>query len=294
MKPAPFDYFDPETIEDVLDLLQQYGDDAKIMAGGQSLGPLLNMRMSLPEVIVDINRVSALDYQYETADHLILGAQTRQYVLEDDPTLAERQPILMAALPHIGHRSIRTRSTVGGSLAHADPAAEWPAIAALLDAEMVIQQANQPTQVLGPDEFFQSALITALEPEALLVEVRLPHWPTGAGWSFVEFSRRHGDFALLGAAASLQLDANRRCTEARLVLIGAAPIPIRPRQTEAYLTGEIITEALITSAAQEVRQEIEPDGDLHGSADYRRHLATVLVSRALTEAAQRAIPGGAV
>lgn len=291
MKPAIFDYFDPETVEEVLALLEQYGDEAKILAGGQSLGPLLNMRLASPAVIIDLNRVTALDYQHEREGWLALGALMRQSTLEDDALFAARQPLIAEALPYIGHRSIRHRSTVGGSIAHADPAGEWPALVAALDAELVVRQAGEPERVLAADEFFDGPLMSILEPEELLVEVRLPLWPANAGSSFIEFSRRHGDFALLGVAARLQLDSDRRCTDARLALLGAGSTPLRAYEAESILQGQPFSEALVAAAAQQASHEIEPDDDLHASADYRRHLARVLVGRALTEAASRAKGG---
>jgi CO/xanthine dehydrogenase FAD-binding subunit len=292
MKPAPFDYFDPDSVEEVLELLKQYGDEAKLLAGGQSLGPLLNMRLSVPQVIIDLNRVEALNYQREVDGWLVLGALTRQSTLEDDAALRERQPLVAEAIPFIGHRAIRNRGTVGGSLVHADPAAEWPALATALQAELVVRRAGQGDRVLGTDDFFLSALVTTLEPDELLHEVRLPPWSPSAGWAFIQFSRRYGDFALFGVAARLDLDQTGRCTEARLALIGASPTPVRARQAEAMLLGEAATETLFEAAAQQASTEIEPEGDIHASVGYRRQLATVLVARALMQAAARAKNGG--
>jgi len=292
MKPAPFEYFDPDNEEEVLDLLTQYGDDAKLMAGGQSLGPLLNMRLSAPQVIIDLNRVAGLDYQREEDGWLVLGALTRQSTLEDDAILRERQPLIAESVPYVGHRAIRNRGTVGGSLVHADPAAEWPALVTALEAELIVHRAGEGTRILSPDDFFLSSLTTTLEPADVLVEVRVPPWPLGAGWAFVEFSRRHGDFALVGVATRLGLDEAGRCTDARLSLIGAGPISIRARQAEAFLQGEIANDELFEAAAQKAGTEVDPEGDIHASSDFRRHLTTVLVSRALAQAAKRAKNGG--
>jgi CO/xanthine dehydrogenase FAD-binding subunit len=291
MKPAPFEYFDPESEEEVLELLRQYGADAKLIAGGQSLGPLLNMRLAIPQVLIDLNRVVALDYQREEAGWLVLGAQTRQSTLEDDPALRERQPLVAEAIPFIGHRAIRNRGTVGGSMAHADPAAEWPALVAALDAQMVVRRAGHADRVVGWEDFFLATLTTTLEPDELLAEVRIPAWPAGAGWAFVEFSRRHGDFAIVGVAARLGVDAAGHCTDARLALFGVGSGPVRVRQAEALLHGETAGEALFEAAGQQAGAEIEPEGDIHASAGYRRHLATVLVERALAQAALRAQEG---
>ncbi|MFQ5795081.1 MAG: FAD binding domain-containing protein [Candidatus Bipolaricaulia bacterium] len=292
MKPAPFAYFDPRSVEEALDLLNQYGDDAKLLAGGQSLGPLLNMRMATPGVIIDLNRIEALDYQREQNGWLVLGALTRQSTLEDDPTLQERQPLVVETIPLIGHRAIRNRGTVGGSLVHADPAAEWPALVAAVEAELVVQRAREGLRVLSPEDFFLTYLTTSLEPDELLVEVRLPPWPERSGWAFVELSRRHGDFALAGVAARLTLDEAGICTDARLALIGVGPTPVRAYNAEALLNGSPPDEALFEAAANHAGEEIDPEGDLHASVDYRRHLATVLVGRALAIAAARVNGGG--
>ena len=291
MKPAPFEYFDPASVGEILDLLQQYGDEAKIMAGGQSLGPLLNMRLSAPQVIIDVNRAQVLDYQREEAGWTVLGALTRQSQLEDDLAFSTQQPLVAESLPYVGHRAIRNRGTVGGSLAHADPAAEWPALVTALDGELVIRRAGQPARTLTADNFFLGSLTTTLEPEEMVVEVRLPPHPSGAGWAFIEFSRRHGDFAMVGVAARLGIDGKGCCTDARLGLIGVGPTPMRARQVEAMLEGEPVDDALFEAVAQQVEGDIDPEGDIHASADYRRHLARVLVARALTKAAARANGG---
>ena len=287
MKPAPFAYCDPQTVDEVLDLLKHYGDEAKVLAGGQSLGPLLNMRMATPHVIIDLNRVAALDYQHDQAGWLHIGALTRQSRLEDDASLPLRQPLVAEAIPLIGHRAIRNRGTVGGSLVHADPAAEWPALVAALGGEMVVRRADEALRVVPADDFFLTYLTTVLQPDELLVEVRLPPWPAGAGWAFVEFTRRHGDFALVGVAIRLGLDDTGVCTDARVALIGVGGTPVRARQTEALLYGERVDEKLFDAAAEKVSTEIEPEGDLHASATFRSHLATVLVQRGLRRAAQR-------
>ena len=292
MKPAPFDYFDPDSLDEALDLLNQYGDDAEIIAGGQSLGPILNMRLSAPKVLVDLNRVTTLDYQREENGGLALGAMTRQSTLEDEITLQTCQPLVATSLPCIGHRAIRNRGTVGGSVAHADPAAEWPGLIMALDGTLVVRHKDRE-RVLTADDFFVWALTNSLAPEEALVEIRLPTWPKGAGWSFVEFSRRHGDFALLGVAIRLKLDEVGRCIDARLVLIGGGPTPMRARHAETILDGEITSHELFTEVAQQASKEIDPGSDIHASADYRRHLAKVMVLSALQQAAERAmIEGG--
>jgi len=290
MKPAAFDYSAPASVDEALALLSQYGDEAKVIAGGQTLGPMLNMRLLMPQVLMDINRIDVLAEASVGDAGMRLGAATRQADLEDDPGLAEAQPLVAAAIPYIAHRAIRNRGTVGGSLVHADPAAEWGALVHALDAELVIAGAEGRRSV-APEDFFVGILTTAVEPEELLVEVRLPAWPRGAGWSFVEFSRRHGDFALAGVACRLQLDADRRCTDARLGLIGLGDTPLRARDAEAVLVGESVGPELYRAAAETAARGIEPMTDLHASADYRRQLTRVLVADALAQAVDRASPG---
>ena len=291
MKPAPFEYYDPRSVDEALALLQEHGDEAKVLAGGQSLGPLLNMRMATPQVIVDVNRVEALDYQQDQDGWMAIGALTRQSELEDDASFHRKQPLVAEAIPLIGHRAIRNQGTVGGSVAHADPAAEWPALVAGLDAELVVQSAGNDPRVLGAEDFFLTYLTTMLQPDELLLEIRLPPWPKDAGWAFVEFSRRHGDFALVGVASRLRLDPDRICRDARLALIGVEGVPVRARQAEDMLEGERVSRELFVAAGQETGKNLDPQGDLHASGEFRRDLAGVLVRRALTQAAKRCEAG---
>lgn len=289
MKPAAFDFTAARSLEEALAVLTQYGDEAKVIAGGQTLGPMLNMRLLMPQVLVDVNGIESLAGTRRSDAGLGLGALTRQADLEDEPGLAAHQPLVAAAIPHIAHRAIRNRGTVGGSLVHADPAAEWGALVHALDAELVIAAANG-TRSVAPEDFFVGILTTAVEPEELLVEVRLPAWPEGAGWSFLELSRRHGDFALAGVACRLQLDAEQRCTTARLGLIGVGDTPLRARDAEAVLVGERAGPELFRATAEAAARGIESMTDLHASADYRRQLTRVLVADALAQAADRASP----
>ena len=207
MKPAPFAYRDPDTVDEVLALLAEHGDDAKLLAGGQSLGPMLNMRVVTPAVIVDLNRVRTLATRGLSAGaSFALGALVRQAELEDDPGFAASQPLAAAALPWIAHRPIRNRGTVAGSLVHADPAAEWGGIVLALDARLLVRRAGAPPRAVAAEDFFTGILETAVEPEELLAEVRLPPWPEGARWGFREFARRRGDFALAGVACRFETD----------------------------------------------------------------------------------------
>lgn len=284
MKPAAFDYRDPASLPEALALLARYGEDAKILAGGQTLGPLLNMRLANPAVLIDINKIDALAYhRVDASGYLVIGALTRESALEDDAEIAAFEPMVARAIPHIAHRAIRNRGTVGGSLAHADPAAEWPAIATLLDAEFVLQSEGRERTVRAKD-FFVTHLTTTLAPDEILREIRLPPAPAGAGYAMVEFARRHGDFALAGVMARLTRDGAGRFADPRLALFGLGPSPVRARRAETALAGEAPREGLFAAAAATAASEIAPYDDLHASAEYRRHLAEVLVERALGEA----------
>ena len=287
VKPAPFEYVAPRDVGEVLALLAEFGDDAKILAGGQTLAPMLNLRVIAPGVIIDINRVDRLEFRCDR-DGLALGALFRQSALEDDAGLASRQPLVAAAIPLIGHRPIRNRGTVGGSLAHADPAAEWGALVLATDAELIVARHGEPSRAVAAVDFFAGMLETAIEPHELLVEVRLPRWPERSGWSFRELARRPGDFALAGVACRLGIDGAGRCAGGRLALIGTGDRPLRALRAEAVLEGEVAGSALFDAAAGEAADEVEPLSDLHASADYRRHLTRVLVRDALDEAHARA------
>ena len=288
MKPPLFDYYDPTTLEEALVLLRANGDDAKVLAGSQSLGPMLNMRLLHPATIVDINRIEALSHYESSAGGMRIGALTRHSRLEDDASLGANQPLMATALPFIAHRAIRNRGTIGGSLSHADPAAEWGALALALEVELVAQRADQPARVIAANDFHRGLLSTALEPDELLLEIRAPAWPARRGWSFREFSRRHGDFALAGVAATLELDAAGNCREARIALIGVGDRPVRAAAAERALHNAPAGPTAFNAAAEAAGQEIDPLDDPHASANYRRRLAAVLVEDALAEASQRA------
>jgi CO/xanthine dehydrogenase FAD-binding subunit len=289
MKPAPFDYFAPETAEEALALLDQYGLDAKIIAGGQTLGPLLNMRMATPEVLIDINRIQALDYQhYESDGRLVLGALTRQSTMEDDPRLPAAQPLIAAAEPEVAHRAIRNRGTIAGSLAHADPAAEWPGLVTALDAELVLRRHGGQSRTVAAKDFFQGALTTAIAPEEMLTEIRIPAWNRASGWGFQEFNRRHGDFALAGAMVRLDVAADGGCRGAAIALIGVEETPTRARAAEEFMRSAKVDDASLQEAAKRAAEHVTPLHDIHASADYRRSLTRELVWRALSDAAGRA------
>lgn len=286
MKPPRFIYLDPPTLDEGLDLLNRYGDEAKLLAGGQSLIPLMNFRLARPAVLIDINRIPGLGYITPADGMLRIGALTRQAEIEQSEIVRRTCPLLFDATRFVGHPAIRSRGTVGGSLAHGDPAAEYSAVLAALDGEVVIRSVSGE-RVVRPEEFFVTFLTTAIAPNEMVTEVRFPTMAPSTGWAFVEFSRRHGDFAIVGTAAVVRLDADLRCMEARIALCGVGGIPYRARDAEALLEGEIVTERTIQAAAQKVGQQVQPESDLHGSAEYRRHLAGVLVRRALAAAAER-------
>jgi aerobic carbon-monoxide dehydrogenase medium subunit len=291
MKPAPFDYFAPDSLEEALDLIAQYGYDAKLLAGGQSLIPAMNFRLTQPAVLVDLNRLLTLDtIEQPTDGGLHIGAMTRQRTVEKDLLVAERSPLLAEAMPLIAHPQIRNRGTMGGSLVHADPAAELPVVAVALDARFQVRGPTG-TRWIAAADFFQGIFAVDLAPDEMLLAVELPAWPDRTGWSFMEVARRHGDYALAGLAAVVSLDDTGKCRQARLVYLNVGDGPVDARQAATLLTGETITPELIEAAAAAVDKEIDPTGNIHASAGYQRHLARVLTQRALTTALARAQNG---
>jgi CO/xanthine dehydrogenase FAD-binding subunit len=288
MKPAPFDYFAPGERTEALTLLAQYGEEAKILAGGQSLLPLMHMRLARPHVIVDINHLADLAYITQTsAGGFAVGALTRQRMVERSSTVRAQHPLLAAAMPLIGHFQIRTRGTLGGSLVHADPAAELPALCVALDASFVLHSATQE-RLVPAEDFFLGYLTTALAPEEMLTEIRFPAWPSTWGWDIQEVCRRAGDFALVGAIALLHIDADRTCQAVRLTLFGVGGAPVRMRQAEALLVGRRVDAQALTEVAQVVAAALEPEADIHASVAYRKEVGGVLARRTLTRALHRA------
>ena len=287
MKPAAFDYVAPRELTHVLELLSEYGDDAKVLAGGQTLGPLLNLRVASPAVVIDINHVQAL--AGVDRDHgLTIGALTRQSELEDAHHVATIAPLIAEAIPFIAHRPIRNRGTVGGSLAHADPAAEWGGLVLAMDAQLLVARAGGGFRRVASTSFFNGMLETALASDELLVAVHIPDACAGTGTSFLEVARRHGDFALAGVCCRLVVDAQSRVQVARLALIGLGDRPFRSSAAEEMLINEVATPPLIEAVAELVAQEIDPLSDLHATANYRRRLARVLIGDALVQALARA------
>ena len=285
MKPASFDYHDPATLDEALELMSRHGDQARPLAGGQSLVPLMNFRLLRPAHIIDLNGVHELSYLNVENSALRIGATTRQRQLERSAEVAQRWPLLRDATAFIGHIQIRNRGTVGGSLAHAFPSAELPVAMVTLNASLVMR-AQTGQRKLGAEEFFLSYMTTALEPGELLTDIEVPELPANTGWSYQEVSRRYGDFALAGAASVITLDANGNIALARLTLTGTTPI--RAAEAEQALLGEKPTEALFKSAAVRATAHLEQDSDIHASAEYRRSACQALARRALAQAAERA------
>lgn len=286
MKPPKFDYHAPKTVEEALGLLGRYGGEAKVLAGGQSLMPLLNFRLSRPAALVDLNRIPALAYIKEADGQVRFGAMTRQRTVEFSPVVASKLPLLKEATRLVGHLPIRTRGTIGGSIAHADPSAEYPAVLTALEGE-IVARGPRGERVLKSADLFQTYLTTSLAADEILTEVRLPVMPSGAGYAFEEFSRRHGDFAIVGIAAMIVRDGPR-CARARLAAAGAGPVPISLRAAEEILEREGLGEKAIESAARRAAELVAPDSDIHASAEYRRHLTSVLTERAVKRALAKA------
>jgi CO/xanthine dehydrogenase FAD-binding subunit len=284
MKPAKFDYHDPTTIDEALGLMAEFGDQARPLAGGQSLVPLMNFRLIRPAHLIDLNGVKELSCFSSDDGALRIGATTRQRELERSAEIARRWPLLRDAAAFIGHIQIRNRGTVGGSLAHAFPSAELPVAMVTLGASMLVR-AKATRRSVRAEDFFLSTMTTALQSEELLTEMNVPELPANTGWSYQEVSRRHGDFALAGAASLLAVDVQGSIQYARLTLTGITPI--RARQAEESLVGERPSEALFCDAAQRATENLDQDSDSHASAESRRAARAVLARRALTQAAQR-------
>jgi 3-oxo-Delta1-steroid hydratase/dehydrogenase medium subunit len=290
MKPAPFDYYAPDTIEEAVGLLAKLeGEDldAKILAGGQSLMPMLSLRVARPDALVDLRKISALDYIREEGDTIAIGAMTSKSSAEDSDVIRTRQPLFREATRLVGHRQIRNRSTVGGSFAHAEPTAEYGAAAMVLGMEM---------KVVGPDgertipakDFYVTFLTTAIDTTEILTEVRVPALKAGTGWSFQEMARREGDHAVAGAAVTLRLDGGV-CKDVSIAVFGVNANPTRLADAEAFITGKAPTEDNAREAGRLGADSLEePMSDVHGTPQYRRGLIATFVARCLVEAASRA------
>lgn len=285
MKPAPFEYVAAESVEEALAALQRNNPEGKILAGGQSLLPLLNLRLTKPKILVDLNGISGLDGIRETPGGLAIGAMTRQSKVEHSPLVGERCPLLAEAIRYIGHVAIRHRGTIGGSLAHADPAAELPALALALDAKFAIAGRGSD-RIISAEEFFLDFLTTALAPDEILRQIVFPVIRPSCGYALEEIARRHGDFAIAGVVVIVDLDDVGKIAEARVALFGLAPRPVRARQAERALVGREPDASAMLDAAALLEEVLEPHGDIRASSAYRKHAAAVLLSRALKRAVQ--------
>jgi CO/xanthine dehydrogenase FAD-binding subunit len=286
MKPPAFEYVAVASMDEAIAQLAAHGDDARILAGGQSLMPILNMRLATPGRLVDLNRVGALSYIVERAGGVAIGAMTRQGIAERSELIAAAVPLLAEALPWVGHSAIRNRGTIGGSLAHADPAAELPGVAVCLDARFTVR-GEAGERALSARDFFRGYLTTALAPTELLTEVWFPSAPAGSGAAWIEFARRHGDYALVGVAAVVTLEGST-VRQASLAVIGVDGVPVRVVDAERLLIGVPLSAESMAAAAESVRRTLDPHDDIHATAAYRRHLAGIITVRALTRAGERA------
>jgi carbon-monoxide dehydrogenase medium subunit len=286
MKPPPFVYTAPGTIDEAVEIKAANGDEAAVLAGGQSLIPLMSLRLATPSVLIDLNGVEELSYFSDEDGRLMIGAMARHRDVEDARQVLERLPILADAVPMIGHRAIRNRGTVAGSIAHADPAAEWPGIALALDGTIQAVSVRGERTITAAD-FFVGPFMNTLEPDEIVREVRF-NIPGGAGSAFVEHSRRSGDFALAAAGAIVELTADDVVSSARIVLVGTGGTPFRASDGESAIEGRTLTDENVEAVGHACQSAVDPPSSVHGSGAYRRHLIGVLVGRALRLAGERA------
>ena len=288
MKPPVFEYVRAESLEHAVETIGALGEDAKFIAGGQSLVPLMAVRLAWPSHLVDISGITELSgVLVAQGGALTIGASTVQRTVERSAEVAAACPLLPEAISHIGHFPIRNRGTIGGSLAHGDPASELPLCAVALDAELVTRHHENGRRIIRASDFFVGPLMTDLEPGELVTEVRIPAWPAGAGWGFQEFSRRSGDFAVAAVAALLRLGDDGTIADGRIAVAGAGPTPLRLTEAEAVLRGRRPDREVFRAAGAQVARSLDPQSDSNGSADYRRKLAAVLTERALADAHRR-------
>ena len=289
MKPAAFDYVRAESVEHAVQALAAADGDGKVIAGGQSLMPMMNFRLVKPSVLVDINRIPGLDTVQMCGDKLVLGALVRHRMTATDTLIAQHIPVLHHAMKHVAHLTVRNRGTFCGSVCHADPAAEMPMMSLLLNGIVHIASPRGGRIIVAKD-FFVGSLMTALEPDELVIEIEIDTLPAGTGWGFEEFARRHGDYALASAAVTMRY-RDGVASDVRIGLMGVGEMPMRAPQIEAMLEGRELDAVLIGESVEALRAELEPNSDLNASADYRRHLAGVLARRAITDAWARAKKG---
>jgi CO/xanthine dehydrogenase FAD-binding subunit len=287
MKPPEFDYYAPQGLNEALGLLEKFASDARILAGGQSLVPLMNMRLASPREIIDINKVAALDYIKEHDGFVCLGALTRHRTIERSPLVATYCPLLAQAVAFVGHTQVRSRGTIGGSVAHADPAAEYPAVLAALDG-IIMAQSVRGRRAIDWEHFFLGPYMVDLQPDEMVVEIclRRPAQPTAT--AFLELSRRHGDFALVEAAVQLETNGAGECIKVQIALGGVGGTPVRALAAEQYLHGRVAHVGQCGKVAALAAENLHPDDDLHASANYRKRMAALLVERALAQAIEMA------
>ncbi|HEX2384014.1 MAG TPA: xanthine dehydrogenase family protein subunit M [Acidimicrobiales bacterium] len=286
MKPAPFDYYAPATVDEAVQLLRDAGDEAKVIAGGQSLVPMLNLRLARFEVLVDIGRIDELRRVEQIGEEVVVGATARQCDIEVDGTVAKSVPLLAAATPLIGHFQIRSRGTVGGSIAHADPAAEYPAVALALDAKLDVAAPSRQ-RTIDANEFFAGTWMTALEDDEILTAVRFPVWPSGSGFAVEEVARRYGDFAIAGAVVGVHVE-DGRVARAAVALFGMGSTPLRAAEAEAALVDSAVDQIDAAAIGTAAVVSTEPPDDLHASSGLRQHIGRTVVTRAVTRALQEA------
>jgi carbon-monoxide dehydrogenase medium subunit len=289
MKPPPFEYYSPTTVDEALSLLAEHGYDAKPLAGGQSLIPIMNFRLAQPAILVDLNNISELSYiQPDEGGGLRLGAMTRHHQVEHDPLIAERAPLIFEAMPKIATSQIRSRGTFGGSIAHADPSAELVAVSVALGGRFRLRSQSGEREAAA-SEFFLGMFTTLLEPQELLVEATFPAMPARTGWALMEVARRPHDFALVGVAAVLSLDDQERCQDTRIVFLSVGDGPVTAHHAAEVLRGQVLSPELMRAAAETAAaDDVDPSSDIHASAAYRRHLVKVLTRQALELAFKRA------
>jgi carbon-monoxide dehydrogenase medium subunit len=283
MKMPPFEYAAPTTLKDAVALLAAHGGDAKAIAGGQSLVPMLAFRVASPSLLVDLRKIPELHRITISGEGVRLGAMVRWRDIEDDDRLETAHPLLKAAVSHVAHYQVRNRGTVGGSIAHADPAAELPGIAVTCDAGIAVTGPGGG-RVISAADFFLGPLTTALAADEIITEIRLPAWPQQRRWGFQEFARRRGDFAMAGAAVFYDEDADGKAVDAHVGVIGVGDVPQRLPEVEAVLNGRTMDEATITQAEKAAAASVDPADDIHASAAYRRALTGTMVERALKSA----------
>ena len=286
MKPAPFNYFVPTSVDEALALLEEYSPDARLLAGGQSLVPMMNFRLSRPSHLIDLNSISELAFISDGKDHISIGAMTRERAIEENKLVSSSIPLLHEATQQIAHLPIRNRGTIGGSVSNADPAAEYPAALLALNSEMVVRSITATRRIKASD-FFKGIMETAIEPNELLVEIIVPKPTPGSGSAFVEIARRKGDYALAGVAAQMAL-SGETVTQLSLSACGVGSAPIKLSNAEKLILEGGVNENSMRSAARAAAIEVDPETDLHATSDYRRRLTAVLVHQALSKAKERA------